>query len=169
MIWLEQIFQLMNDKNIDSQSESILLQEIEHLKQQTTKLQLALKINKVIVSYRYCSCCKLPFCSVCMHECHEYEMIGCMTAHGVFTFLAATSNSTAFWYWACFMKKSEQRASRVGSLFSFRSSAISCRAPNCSVAKASSKALDTWPAWKGGMKMSFISDRHHLVVKSDGA
>lgn len=85
----------------------------------------------------------------------------------VFTFLAATSNSTAFWYWACFMKKSEQRASKAGSLVSFRSSAISCRAPNCSVAKASSKALETWPAWKGGMDTCYISNQHHLVVKFD--
>ncbi|KAG9349896.1 hypothetical protein JZ751_026249 [Albula glossodonta] len=56
------------------------------------------------------------------------------------------SNSTAFSYWECLMKKSEQRASKAGSEFSSRSSAISCSAPNCCVAKASSRALEKWPA-----------------------
>lgn len=58
------------------------------------------------------------------------------------TFLAATSNSTALSYWEWVMKKSEQRARRAGSEFSFRSSAISWRAANCWVAKASSRALE---------------------------
>lgn len=65
-----------------------------------------------------------------------------------FTFLAVSSNSIAFSYWACSIKKSEQRASRAGSDFSSRSSAISCRAPNCCVAKASSSALEKCPACK---------------------
>jgi len=38
----------MNDKNIDSQSESII-KELEHLKRQKTKLQRAPKINRNIV------------------------------------------------------------------------------------------------------------------------
>jgi len=41
-------FQLMNDKNIDSQSESCF-KELERLKRQTTKLQLVLRINSTIL------------------------------------------------------------------------------------------------------------------------
>lgn len=59
------------------------------------------------------------------------------------TFLAATSNSTDFSYLECVLKKSEQRARRAGSELSLRSSAIISRAPNCWVAKASSRALET--------------------------
>lgn len=64
------------------------------------------------------------------------------------TFLAVSSSSIAFSYWACSMKNPEQRASRAGSDFSSRSSAMSCRAPNCCVAKASSRALEKCPACK---------------------
>lgn len=68
------------------------------------------------------------------------------------TFLAASSSSTAFSYCWCSRKKSEQRVRRAGSDFSSRSSATSCRATNCCVAKASSRALERWPAcgWDGG-------------------
>ncbi len=38
----------MNDKNIDSQLESILLLELEHLKWQMTKLQHVLIINQTL-------------------------------------------------------------------------------------------------------------------------
>ncbi len=41
----------MNDKNIDSQSEVILLKEIEHLKRQMTKLQRMLIINRTLSSF----------------------------------------------------------------------------------------------------------------------
>lgn len=70
------------------------------------------------------------------------------------TFLAASRSSTAFSNCLCSMQKSEQRARRAGSDFSSRSSAMSCRAANCWVVKANSRALEKCPACGQWWKLS---------------
>ena len=79
--------------------------------------------------------------------------INIQTSNISLTFLPTANRSTALSNWLLSMKKSAQRWSSSGSVFSSRSSDTIWRAANCLVWKAKSKALEKYPAWQNTQRL----------------
>lgn len=71
------------------------------------------------------------------------------SAQSISTLPASTSIRTARPCCECSMKKSAHFSSNTGSVVSSSSCEINSNAPNCRLSKASSRALEKWPACVG--------------------